>query len=51
MTLDPGMTELWLDVAAGRREAPHSCAQLAGGQVCFFGCEGSNGTCSHVPEM
>lgn len=45
------MTRLWLGVAVGNSEAPLPCAWLAGGQVCFFGCKGSDGTCSLVHDV
>lgn len=41
---------MWLGIAIRRSKAPLSHAPLAGGQVCFFGCKGSDGTCSLVHE-
>lgn len=45
------MTRLWLGVAVGSSEAPLPYAWLAGGQVCFFGCKGSDCTCSHMYDV
>lgn len=45
------MTSLWLGIVVGSSEAPPPHAQPTGSQVCFFGCKGSDGTCSHEHDM